>query len=107
MLLYLLLLKLPRLGTLGFMSLGTEEVPGNMGTRDQVAALQWIQENVAGFGGDPDLVTVMGQSAGSMATTFHMYSPLAQGLFRRVILQSGTGGFAPSYKHFEEDRAIK
>ena len=98
---------LPRLGTLGFMSLGTEEVPGNMGTRDQVAALQWIHDNVAGFGGNPDLVTVMGQSAGSMATTFHMYSPLAQGLFRRVILQSGTGGFAPSYKHFEEDRAIK
>ena len=78
-----------------------------MGTRDQVAALQWIHDNVGGFGGDPDLVTVMGQSAGSMATTFHMYSPLAQGLFRRVILQSGTGGFAPSYKHFEEDRAIK
>jgi len=96
-----------RLGTLGFMSLGTEEVPGNMGTRDQVAALQWIRDNVAGFGGNPDLVTVMGQSAGSMATTFHMYSPLAHGLFRRVILQSGTGGFAPSYKHFEEDRAIK
>jgi len=98
---------LPRLGTLGFMSLGTEEVPGNMGTRDQVAALQWIHDNVAGFGGNPDLVTVMGQSAGSMATTFHMYSPLAQGLFRRVILQSGTGGFAPSYKHFEEERATK
>merc|ERR1711971_926858 len=95
-----------RLGTLGFMSLGTEEVPGNMGTRDQVAALQWIHDNVAGFGGNPDLVTVMGQSAGSMATTFHMYSPLAHGFFRRVILQSGTGGFAPSYKHFEEDRAM-
>jgi carboxylesterase type B len=96
-----------RLGTLGFLSLGTEDVPGNMGVRDQVAALQWTQQNIAGLGGDPALVTVMGQSAGAMSTTFHLYSPLAQGLFRRVILQSGTGGFAPSYKHFSEERAIR
>ena len=50
-----------RLGPLGFLSLGTEEVPGNAGMLDQVAALQWVQENIHRFGGDPGKVTLMGQ----------------------------------------------
>ena len=67
-----------RLGPLGFLSLGTEDVPGNAGVRDQLAALRWVQENIANFGGDPQLVTVYGQSAGSFAATYHIMSPLAR-----------------------------
>ena len=80
-----------RLGPLGFLSLGTEDVPGNAGVRDQVAALRWVQENIASFGGDPDLVTVYGQSAGSFAATYHIMSPLA-----RLVL-GGRGQFNSSY----------
>ena len=96
-----------RLGPLGFMSLGTQDVPGNMGSRDQLMALHWVQDNIMSFGGDPDLVTVHGQSAGSFSSTYHIMSPLARGLFRRAILGSGPGGFSPSYHHFSEARAIK
>merc|ERR1711973_206818 len=78
-----------RLGSLGFLSLGTQDVPGNAGVRDQVMALQWVQVNIINFGGDPELVTVNGQSAGSFASTYHIMSPLTRGLFKRAILQSG------------------
>ena len=67
-----------RLGPLGFLSLGTEDVPGNAGVRDQLAALTWVQDNIHSFGGDPSLVTVYGQSAGSFASTYHIMSPLAR-----------------------------
>ena len=67
-----------RLGPIGFLSLGTQDVPGNAGVRDQVAALQWIQDNIESFGGDPGLVTIYGQSAGSFASTYHIMSPLAR-----------------------------
>ena len=67
-----------RLGPLGFLSLGTEDVPGNAGVRDQVLALQWVQDNIAMFGGNPDLVTVYGQSAGSFSSTYHLMSPLTK-----------------------------
>ena len=96
-----------RLGPLGFLSLGTEAVPGNAGVRDQVMALQWVNENILDFGGDPTQITVHGQSAGSFSSTYHMFSPLTRGLFQRVILQSGPGGFSPSYHHFSEERATK
>jgi len=96
-----------RLGSLGFLSLGTEDVPGNAGVRDQLMALKWIQENIMEFGGDPGLVTVNGQSAGSFATSYHLMSPIASGLFKRAILQSGAGGFSPSYHYFTRERAVK
>ena len=67
-----------RLGPIGFLSLGTEDVPGNAGVRDQVAALRWVQDNIDTFGGDPHLVTVYGQSAGSFASAYHIMSPLAR-----------------------------
>ena len=67
-----------RLGPLGFLSLGTEDVPGNAGIRDQVLALQWVQDNIAMFGGNPGLVTVYGQSAGSFSSTYHLMSPLTK-----------------------------
>lgn len=79
-----------RLGAFGFLSLGTREIPGNAGYKDQVQALRWIQENIAKFGGDPQSVTLMGNSAGAYSTTAHMVSPMSQGLFHRVIALSGS-----------------
>lgn len=79
-----------RLGALGFLAhpaLG--EGSGNFGLLDQRLALQWVKKNIAAFGGDPDNVTIFGQSAGSMSVCAHVVSPLSKGLFHRAIMQSG------------------
>ena len=84
-----------RLGALGFLAhpqLSHESdrhVSGNYGALDMIALLRWVRANIAAFGGDPDRVTIFGQSAGSMATNLLTASPLAKGLFQRVIGQSG------------------
>ncbi len=77
-----------RLGILGYLYSQTEGA-GNFGTLDQIAALRWVQENIAAFGGDPDRVTVAGESAGGMAVGILLAAPAARGLFRRAIAQSG------------------
>ena len=64
---------------------------GNAGFYDQLLALNWVHENIEAFGGDPDNITVHGQSAGAMSTRTLLTSPLAKGLVRRVIIQSGGG----------------
>ncbi|KAM7332511.1 hypothetical protein ACRRTK_009219 [Alexandromys fortis] len=79
-----------RLGILGFFSTGDSQARGNWGLLDQIAALHWVQENIEAFGGDPDSVTLFGQSAGAMSISGLLMSPLAQGLFHRAISQSGT-----------------
>ena len=78
-----------RMGVDGFLPI--PGVPTNLGLRDMIAALGWIRDNIAAFGGDPANVTVFGESAGAMAIANLIASPLAKGLFRRAIIQSGHG----------------
>lgn len=79
-----------RLGVDGYLVM--DGVPDNRGVLDQIAALEWVRDNIAAFGGDPDRVTVFGESAGAMSTAFLLASPAARGLFHRAILQSGAHG---------------
>nr|ABB76665.1 acetylcholinesterase 2 [Cydia pomonella] len=85
-----------RVGAFGFLYLnkffspGSEEAPGNMGLWDQQLAIRWIKDNARVFGGDPDLITLFGESAGGGSVSLHMLSPEMKGLFKRGILQSGT-----------------
>lgn len=79
-----------RLGILGFLSTEDDVIPGNFGVKDQVLALQWIQENIHYFGGDKTRVTIFGESAGGASVHFHVLSPYSKGLFSGGIMQSGT-----------------
>ncbi len=90
-----------RVGPLGFMAhpgLTAEsknKVSGNYGLLDQIAGLKWVQKNIGAFGGDPSKVTIFGESAGAISVSMLAASPLARGLFRGAISQSG-GSFAPA-----------
>ncbi|KAM9351795.1 fatty acyl-CoA hydrolase precursor, medium chain-like [Symphorus nematophorus] len=79
-----------RLGLLGFLSTGDEHVSGNFGLLDQVQALRWVQEHIHNFGGNPDLVTTFGESAGGVSVSLLLLSPLTDGLVHRAIAESGT-----------------
>ncbi|OAF69668.1 hypothetical protein A3Q56_02597, partial [Intoshia linei] len=79
-----------RVNVFGFLSMDHEDAPGNVGMLDQLMALQWINDNIKVFGGDPNNITLMGESAGSVSVSLHLLSPLSQHLFNRAILQSGT-----------------
>ncbi|XP_021516079.1 liver carboxylesterase 1-like isoform X1 [Meriones unguiculatus] len=78
-----------RLGIWGFFSTGDEHSRGNWGHLDQVAALRWVQDNIANFGGDPGSVTIFGESAGGESVSVLVLSPLAKNLFHRAISESG------------------
>ncbi|XP_015782056.1 acetylcholinesterase-like [Tetranychus urticae] len=81
-----------RLNAFGFIYFGADEprIPPNIGFQDQLFALKWVHENIHMFGGDPNSVTIFGESAGSWSVSAHLLSPLAKGLFKHAILQSGT-----------------
>lgn len=79
-----------RLGPFGFLSLGTADYSGNNGLKDQLLALQWVNENIERFGGDADMITLIGESAGSASVHVHTLAPKSQGLFKRAIMQSGS-----------------
>ena len=78
-----------RLGIEGFLKI--KGVPTNIGIRDQIAALHWVQDNIAAFGGDAANVTVFGESAGAISVGVLLTSPATKGLFKRAIMQSGSG----------------
>jgi len=86
-----------RVGVFGFLahpwldSESLQNASGNYGIHDQIAALKWVKNNISQFGGDPENVTIMGQSAGARSTMAHISSPLSKGLFKQAIIQSGSG----------------
>ena len=86
-----------RLGRLGFFAFPAlsrehpEELKGNYAYMDQIAALKWVQRNIAAFGGDPKNVTIFGESAGGVSVHTHLTSPLSRGLFQKAISESGGG----------------
>ncbi|CAH0557951.1 unnamed protein product [Brassicogethes aeneus] len=79
-----------RLGALGFLTTGDDVVAGNNGLKDQNLAIKWTKENVAKFGGNPDSITIFGESAGGASVQYHMVSPLSRDLISGGISQSGT-----------------
>jgi para-nitrobenzyl esterase len=97
-----------RLGPLGFLAHpelsaeSAQKVSGNYGLLDQIAALQWVRRNIEAFGGNPENVTVFGESAGGQSVSMLAASPLAKGLFQKAICQSG-GSFGPARMEKETD----
>ena len=80
---------------------------GNAGGDDIIAALKWVRDNVERFGGDPDNVTVFGESAGGISVLQHLCSPLSRGLFHRAIVMSGTGYFGKMLDARREQQTLK
>ncbi|KAJ0173411.1 hypothetical protein K1T71_010560 [Dendrolimus kikuchii] len=88
-----------RLNVFGFLTANSTTLPKNLGLRDILTLLRWVQRNARAFGGDPDNVTLMGQSAGAAAAHLLTLSEASKGLFKRIVLMSGTGTnsfFTPS-----------
>ncbi|XP_060917563.1 bile salt-activated lipase-like [Labrus mixtus] len=83
-----------RVGTLGFLSTGDSALPGNLGLWDQHAAITWVHKNIRSFGGDPENITLFGESAGGASVSFQSLSPHNKGLVKRAISQSGVA-FCP------------
>merc|ERR1719309_1227015 len=79
-----------RVASLAFLYFDTEDVPGNAGMFDQLMALQWVKDNIAQFGGNPNNITLMGQSAGACSVSLHLLSPLSRDLFSQAIMQSAS-----------------
>ena len=101
-----------RLGVFGFYAdeqlLKEDGTTGNYGLLDQIKALQWVRDNIAAFGGDPDNVTIVGESAGSVCVDALCVSPLAKGLFRRAILESSTvSSVNPPHSYRTLESALK
>ncbi|XP_006825267.1 butyrylcholinesterase isoform X2 [Saccoglossus kowalevskii] len=93
-----------RLGVLGFLALRDTQAPGNMGFLDQAMALQWVADNIDYFGGDPERVTIFGESAGAISVGVHLFS--SQNLFRRAILQSGNVFFPESIVTYDRSEKL-
>ena len=94
-----------RMGGFGYLAVSDEPGAANLGLLDQIAALQWVRDNIAAFGGDPHNVTVMGESAGAMSIGCLLGAPGAKGLFQRVIIQSG--GARPLFEGNEPAQVLQ
>ncbi|XP_060520063.1 juvenile hormone esterase-like [Cylas formicarius] len=81
-----------RLGILGFLKLkdSSLDVPGNAGLKDQAMALKWVKDNIENFNGDPENITIFGESAGGTSVNYQVLSPVSRGLFHKAIMQSGS-----------------
>ncbi|GFT38159.1 acetylcholinesterase-1 [Nephila pilipes] len=79
-----------RVGLLGFVTSATQDLPGNYGIWDLLEALKWVRMNIESFGGDPDQITLHGESSGSFIVSMFCVSPLTKGLFNRAIMESGS-----------------
>lgn len=97
-----------RLGPFGFLSTNDTNMSGNWGLKDQRLALRWVRDNIAAFGGNPKLVTLFGQSAGSVSAHLHMLSKASEGLFRNIIALSGTANvpFAITENPLQQTRKV-
>lgn len=95
-----------RLGPLGFLTAGPN-APGNQGLKDQILALRWVQNNIAAFGGNPNSVTIFGESAGASSVQMLLLSPLSEGLFHRAISESGSALNPWSVGESSANRAIR
>lgn len=91
-----------RVSALGFLYFGRPDSPGNSGLFDQLMALQWVNDNIDQFGGDPERVTIFGESAGAVSVAFHLLSPLSRNLFNQAILQSGAATCPWGFKDTRE-----
>ncbi|XP_030598540.1 bile salt-activated lipase [Archocentrus centrarchus] len=100
-----------RVGTMGFLSTGDSSLPGNYGLWDQHTAIAWVHRNIKSFGGDPDNITIFGESAGGASVSFQTLTPHNKGLIRRAISQSGVAlcpwGINKNPRKFAEEVALK
>jgi carboxylesterase type B len=94
-----------RLGALGFLATGTSLAVGNMGLKDQAFAIQWVNRNIAKFGGDPESVTLAGLSAGAYSTTALMVSEMSKDLIHGVIAMSGAITWQKGLQNSHVDKA--
>ena len=88
------------------MSTGDSLLPGNLGLKDQVESLKWIQNNIAAFGGDPNSVTITGYSAGSWSVSLHLVSPMSKGLFHKAIAMSGAATYQELLPTHQKNLAV-
>uniref|UniRef100_A0A8C6UNU4 Carboxylic ester hydrolase n=1 Tax=Neogobius melanostomus TaxID=47308 RepID=A0A8C6UNU4_9GOBI len=100
-----------RVGSLGFLSTGESDLPGNYGLWDQQAAIAWVHRNIRSFGGDPDNITLFGESAGAASVSFQTLTPHNKGMIRRAISQSGVAlcpwGIIKNPRKMAEEVALK
>jgi len=95
-----------RLGSLGFLTFGNNLVSGNMGLKDQALAIQWVKQNIESFGGNPNKITIFGESAGGMSVHAHVLSPWNYGQIQGAIAQSGTMLFYNSIQSYGEREEV-